>query len=140
MYMYLSIPVLILHMIHDIVENFWEVISKIQPKSFSDQGRINYGLEALQAKWSRLDDGTFEGECANGLRVSALSYSHVCRSNCNKRKSSSYYVWHRPASRNGKSKIKAAVQGNIWLVSPQWNSTCENSYLKEHLWLKCIHA
>lgn len=121
-------------------EDFWRVIAEIQPKSFSDQGRINYGLEALQIKWHSLDDGTFKGECANGLKVSTLSYSHVCRSNCNKKKLNMYYVWHRPASRDGQSKIKAAAQGNIWLVSPQWNSTCENSYLKQYMWLKCIHV
>ena len=135
-YLCLYIPVLIFHAIED----FWKVIAEIQPKSFSDQGRTNYGLEALQAKWQRLNDGTFEGGCANGLKVNTLSYSRVCRSNCNKNKLSLYYVWHRSASRDGKSKMKAAAHGDIWLVSPQWNSTCENSYLKQHMWLKCIHA
>ena len=122
------------------VEMFWKEVGNIQPKLFSDQGRINYGLKASGVKWHSLTDGSYEAECANGLKVNTLSYSHVCRSNCNRKRLSTYYVWHKPASRDGQSKMRAAAEGNIWLLSRQWNLNCGDSMLKQEKWLKCIHG
>ena len=124
----------------DHAEEFWEEMRKILPKSFSDQGRINYGLKALGVEWHSLTDGSFEGKCTNGLKVNTLPYSQVCRSKCNRKKLSSYHVWHKPASRNGQSKMRAAAEGNIWLLSSQWNLNCKDDMLKQETWLKCIHV
>lgn len=119
-------------------ENFWQVTSKIQPKSFSDQGRINYGLEALGVQWKAKAGDSFEGMCMNKLKVNTLTYSQVCRSNCNRKQMNSYYVWHKPAPRDGLSKRQSAAQGDIWLLSPtQWAQICGN--FKGEIWLKCIH-
>ena len=121
-----------------ISENFWKVLSKILPKSFSDQGRINYGLDALGVRWEAMADGSFEGMCMNKLKVNTLTYSQVCRSNCNRKQMNSYYVWHKPAPRDGMSKRMSASQGDIWLLSPtQWTLVCGN--LDGERWLKCIH-
>lgn len=122
------------------VEGFWREIGNILPKSFSDQGRLNYGLKALGIEWHSLNNGSFEGVCANGLRVNTLSYSLVCRSNCTRKNLTDYYVWHKPASRDGQSKKKAATQNGVWLLSPHWDLDCENVVIKREVWLKCIHA
>lgn len=127
-----------IYTVHIRIEEFWRETGKILPKSYSDQGRINYGLKALRVEWHSLSDGSFEGVCANGLKVSTLSYSRVCRSNCMRNKMGAYYVWHKPAPRDGQSKMKAASQGNMWLLSTKWNLDCVHLELKQQKWLECI--
>lgn len=123
---------------HIFTEDFWKETGKIQPKSYSDQGRINYGLEALGVRWESTTGDSFEGECVNKLKVNTLPYSQVCRNKCIRKQLNSYYIWHKPAPRDGSSKRRSALLGDIWLLSPtHWNLDCEN--LKREEWLNCIH-
>lgn len=123
---------------HIFTEDFWKETGKIQPKSYSDQGRINYGLEALGVRWESTTGDSFEGECVNKLKVNTLPYSQVCRSNCIRKQLNSYYIWHKPAPHDGSTKRRSASLGDIWLLSPtHWNLDCEN--LKREEWLNCIH-
>ena len=123
-------------------EYYWEATSKVQPGSFSDQERMNYGLRALHIKWQGGGGGggggrkEASGLCQNGLSVTLLPYSFACRSNCKRSEKGSYYVWHKGGPRDRDSKMKNADVGGVWFLSTNWNSVCREGRGLE--WLRCI--
>ena len=121
-------------------EYYWEATSKVQPGSFSDQERMNYGLRALHIKWQGGGGGggrkEARGLCQNSLSVTLLPYSFACRSNCRRSEKESYYVWHKGGPRDRDSKMKNADVGGVWFLSTNWNSVCREG--RGLAWLRCI--
>ena len=118
-------------------ELFWQATSRVQPGSFSDQERMNYGLRALHIQWL---GGGGEGKeargiCQNNMSVTLLPYSFACRSNCRRSERGSYYVWHKGGPRDRESKMKNAELGGMWFLRSDWNSACRGMGTE---WLKCI--
>ena len=130
-------------MLH-LLEEFWEATSKVASSSYSDQGKMNYGLEAMDVKWtlpsrklnSLLD--SVEGVGHSGLRVSLLPYNIACRAGSCTRKalSAGLYIWHKGGARVGASKRGGAQEGGVWFLRSDWTVGCDNLTARD--WLKCI--
>ena len=119
-------------------------MSRSAPSSYSDQGKINYGLQVLDMQWNlpslRLAtlSKIVQGHCRNGLRVSLLPYSVACRAgSCtHKALSSGLYIWHKGGARAGNMKREGAEEGGVWFLRSDWTVGCNMKTDKE--WLKCI--
>ena len=83
------------------------------------------------------------GNCVDGLRVTVLPYSVICRTHCSavlhdKVASKDLYVWHLLSFKTGNSKIKAALKSNVWFLKA--NATNSSSSLKGTEWLASLAA
>ena len=112
-------------------------MNKILRKSLSDQERLNYALDSLHVEWHRNGE-IIEGRCGNGLRVTLLPLTYVCRKNCKRSELKSYYVWHKTGQKNGDSKRKAALDGRLWFLRDNWSTHCNSDELNRLEWLDCI--
>lgn len=119
-------------------------MSQVAHSSFSDQGKMNYGLQAMRIQWSlqsrNLGSLTqpVHGEGRNRLRVSLLPYNVACRAgSCtHKALSNGLYVWHKGGERQGERKREGAEGGGAWLLRHDWTISCEG--MKGRQWLQCI--
>ena len=121
-------------------EDYWEATSREHLTSFSDQERMNYGLKAMNVRWT-LNRATASDEvpgvCSNGMTVTLLPYTVACRaSNCKKSGKSSYYVWHKGGHRDGDSKMRNAEVGDTWFLRGDWQMACKD--VAGYQWFKCI--
>lgn len=114
----------------------------IHQECLDDQGKLNYGLKALDIKWHNNNNcshhnTTIYGKTSNNLQVSILPYNDVCRlDTCDVRLRSRYYFWHKGGHRSRKKKLHSARKGNTWFLRYQWNKI-SNSYVGKD-WLKSI--
>ena len=83
---------------------------------------------------------SIEGVCANGLKVTLLPQSKVCRSTCNFAHKSSYTVWHKNGAKDGNSKKNGASAGHLWFLAKYWEEICIDGNMKGTEWLKCISS
>ena len=121
-------------------------MSRVATASFSDQGKMNYGLQALGVKWSLPSRNlgslshSVQGECHNGLRVSLLPYNIACRAgSCtHKALSAGLYVWHKGGARVTEKKRDGAKEGGVWLLRSDWAVGCDSKQGRH--WLECISS
>ncbi len=105
--------------------------NSIHGKSFDDQTLLNNALAECKISWSSkgrtIRNDSMDGVCNNGLKVTVLPYSNICRTSCDKilkgdeRTRQKLYVWHQLTRKSGKKKLKAAASANIWFL--HWNKT-----------------
>ena len=102
-------------------EALWEMTSRVRRNSLDDQSKVNYGLLHCGVEWAEQEVGgaTREGHCKNGLRVTLLSNSDVCR-RCDPRAIGSYTVWHLLSRKNSESKLAAEHSPTLWRLRPDW--------------------
>lgn len=124
---------------------YWREVSKFRLQSFSDQERVNSALKLLHVQWNPFDrsqvrelHSPIEGVCPNGLHITLLPQSIVCRNTCNSAYRGSYTVWHGSALKDGMTKKKKASEGHVWFLVKNWEESCKQSYLIKDKWLKCI--
>lgn len=130
--------------ISSVLEEFWEVMSRAAPKCYSDQGKMNYGLQAMDVQWSLPSrklaslSQSVQGVCRNGLSVSLLPYTIACRAgSCTRRAlASGLYIWHKGGARVGARKRQGAEVGGVWFVRSDWSVGCNNRTGRD--WIKCI--
>ena len=87
---------------------------------------MNTALENFGVVWDTNDTAAIQntavnGVCNNGLKVTALPFSHICRSTCKKIMASEttrkeLYVWHKLSNKQGDAKEAAAVEANLWFL------------------------
>lgn len=127
-----------------LLEEFWEAMSRVAVSSYSDQGKMNYGLEAMNVHWELPSHNlasithSVEGIGRNNLRISLLPYNIACRaSSCTSQSlKRGLYIWHRGGPRAGESKRQVMEEGRVWFLRSDWTEDCGLKQEKE--WLKCI--
>ena len=125
-------------------EKFWEAVSRVALSSFSDQGKVNYGLQALGVKWALPSRNlgslshSVQGECRNGLQVCLLPHNIACRAgSCtHKALSAGLYIWHKGGARARDKKREGAQEGGVWYLRSNWNVGCDGKLGRN--WLQCI--
>lgn len=135
---------MIINLCTSVLEEFWEAVSRAAPNSYSDQGKMNYGLQAMGVEWSMPSrklsslSQSVQGVCHNGLRVSLLPYNIACRAGSCTRKalSSGLYIWHKGGARVGMRKKEGAEQGGVWFLRSDWSVGCDYKTGKD--WIQCI--
>lgn len=126
------------------IEKFWEAVSRTAPNSYSDQGKVNYGLQAMDVEWSlpskKLSSLSHpvQGLGHNGLRVSLLPYNIACRAGSCTRKAlaSGLYIWHKGGTRTGPAKRVGAEEGGVWFLRSDWTMGCDQKTGGN--WVQCI--
>ncbi len=113
----------------------------IHPECVDDQGKLNYGLKALDVTWLNSNCNhtttTIHGIGNNGLQVSILPYKDICRlDECRVDERSKYYIWHKGGHRTRREKLRAARDGKTWFLMHKWNAI-NNNFLGRD-WLKSI--
>ena len=131
-------------------EDYWKKVSEVDLRSFDDQKRLNYGLKLLDVQWKHFDRvrvhgidsliSSIEGVCANGLKITLLPQSQVCRIACNSAHKSSYTVWHHREEKNRNSKKNGASSADLWFLAKHWEEICTDGNMKQTEWLKCISS
>ena len=116
-------------------------MNTIREESFDDQGKLNYGLKALNIEWSNNDSSyqntTVKGKTNNGMKVSILPYNDICRLEaCYPEMRSRYYIWHKGGFRHRRDKIRFAQDGKTWFLKYEWKSI-KNNYIGVK-WLQSI--
>lgn len=86
---------------------------------------MNYALDSCGIQWQEVGESiqnhSIDGQCLNGLRVSVLSQSDICRRECNsKGNRSGFYVWHQLSKKTGSDKVKMAQEGRVWFLRRNW--------------------
>ena len=113
-----------------------------------DQRLMNRALTRSVIKWQEgrnVTLQTIDGECPNGLRVTVLPMSKICRRNCVplstlKERSHWPYVWHILSEKKGEMKKEASMQGNTWWLRQDWKThTPATSNLNGIDWLLSIY-
>lgn len=122
-------------------EEYWQAMSHVCLASLDDQQKLNCGLEALNMTWhnagSNPNTTTVYGKCGNGLDVSVLPFSHICRQEtCDPSRRNSYYIWHKGGSRTRRDKLKGSRDGRTWFLRYKWH-TIDND-LRGREWLESI--
>ena len=116
--------------------------SPIYNIQYSDQLLFNYGLHSLEISWQQfgeLEDTYFEGECkVNGMRVTTIPLSLVCRTNCRREIIGSVYVWHPLTDPKGDVKVAAAKEYNLKFLSWRWSENEDCNQVTRERWLQCI--
>lgn len=121
-------------------------MSKVARVPFTDQGLVNIALKSLQVHWDQVSplhvDRDMHGSCKNTqLEAVILSEEKICRYHCDARKSSQYYVWHKPAikrNRTVENKKKRARDGGAWLLREDWTQRSKMATLTGVTWLFSI--
>lgn len=113
----------------------------IHQECLDDQGKLNYGLKALNIEWYNSNSSryntTIYGKANNGLQVSILPYSDVCRlDTCDVQLRARYYFWHKGGHRSRRKKLQSAREGKTWFLKYKWNNIV-NSYIGKD-WLQSI--
>ena len=105
-----------------------------------DQGKLNYGLKALDIKWhsnSNHQSGTVYGQARNDLHVNILPYDDICRlDTCVSDMRARYYVWHKGGYRTRRTKLHSARDGRVWFLRYKWDNI-HNQYVGKE-WLRSI--
>lgn len=112
----------------------------IHQECVDDQGKLNYGLKALNVEWfnnSNHQNITIRGKAKNGLEVSILPYRDICRLDaCDVSKRSRYSIWHKGGQRTRRKKLQSAREGMTWFLKYKWNKISNNYVGKS--WLSSI--
>ena len=128
-------------------ERYWDSVTKSRLKrteNANDQIRLNYGLDILNISWSgneiiRDENGTEAvGRCYNGLNITVLPYSVICRYNCSPQHRDGYYIWHKGGDRDTQSKMAEAAKGHMWFLKENWKNISEDSSSQGTEWLRLI--
>ena len=127
-------------------EQYWEGMSKVLPKSASDQAKLNTALKAMDIKWSTGSNGSrrsilkeaWQGKGRGGFTVTVLPSTVMCRAReCPRRRRSSYYVWHRGGKHeDGKQKYAAAA--GLWYLRTDWMTVSNGTTTNGLQWLKAV--
>lgn len=113
----------------------------ISQDCIDDQFKLNYGLKALDIKWSNSNschqNTTIHGRARNGLLASILPYDDACRlDTCIVKKRSRCYIWHKGGLRSRRDKLHSAREGMTWFLKYKWDKIL-NTYVGED-WLRSI--
>ncbi len=113
----------------------------IKQDCIDDQGKLNYGLKALDIRWFNSESNhtyhTIHGMASNGLQVSILPYNDVCRlETCDSKRRDTYFVWHKGGHRTRREKLHSAKDGNTWFLKYKWDKVRNSDVGIE--WLKSI--
>ena len=125
-------------------EQYWKAVTgvRIRKERANDQIRLNWGLEGLGVKWEGNtydEDSAAFGTCRqNGLNVTVLPYSVVCRYGCLPQRRNQYYIWHKGGDRDKESKMSGALKGHTWFLRSDWKSTSYRSALSGRELLRSI--
>ena len=119
------------------MEELWEVTSRVINYSLDDQEKLNYGLLECKVEWKRenMSRAGQIGTCKNGLRVTLLPKTIICRQ-CDIDTIDNYTVWHNLSPKNSSSKQTAAPSSDLWHLRPDWQQlqTEDTGYA----WLRSI--
>ena len=102
-----------------------------------DQTLLNNALMKCMIKWSGKNIATtpIDGQCQNGLKVTVLPLSQICR-NCTDKNS---YVWHQLSEKKNSKKLSTAKKDDLWFLRKDWKLYSHNSKsLKGNEWLASI--
>lgn len=107
------------------IETLWNIISRakrMQQFIFDDQVNVNNALNSCNISWvSNSSDKIVTGQCQaedkklQGLRVTILPFSMICR-RCSKKNKRNIYVWHKQSKKTGEMKMKMAVSTQTWYL------------------------
>ena len=122
-------------------EQYWNGMKDIQRDCLDDQGKLNYGLKALDIRWqnsiSNHTTTIIQGTGNNGLQVSILPYNDVCRlETCDSKRRNVYFIWHKGGHRTRREKLHSARDGNTWFLRYKWEKISNNLVGRE--WLRSI--
>lgn len=120
-------------------ELLWETLGHVHPNSFDDQLKINYALKECNITWHPTNgkDQVVHGECQNGLKVTLLPQSVVCR-RCHgnwRTQQQQYYIWHQLTKKEGQAKVESALKNKVWFLQDEWKNTSD---MKGIAWLKSV--
>jgi hypothetical protein len=126
-----------------LTEQYWQAMSGACVSSQDDQEKLNCGLDVLNMTWdnARANQNitTVHGQCGNGLKVTVLPFSHICRlATCDPSQRDSYAIWHKGGSRSRREKLKGSRDGRTWFLRYKWNSIETASNLQGTKWLESI--
>ena len=102
---------------------------------------LNQVLSRLKVKWHQHQSSdAAEGECLkNGMRISVMPSTVICRRKCSADFLDRVYVWH-PQTKgqgNGMDIIKTMSKTDLVFISQQtWPKRCDSEV--GEAWLKCI--
>ena len=113
--------------IHPFIISFAETLwNSIHANSYDDQRLLNHAVDRLNMTWDNHSKASIQntivnGVSSNGLRVTVLPFSYICRTSCSKimaweiaRKE--LYVWHELTLKRGGIKEKAAITAHVWFL------------------------
>ena len=106
-------------MLFFLAESLW---NSIKGDSFDDQALLNRALDHFNITWAgeskAISNTTVDGVCSNGLRVTALPFSYVCRKSCRERDMDrkQLYVWHKLTRKEGWMKERGAMAAHVWFL------------------------
>jgi hypothetical protein len=110
-----------------------------------DQGFVNLALYGFGVKWPRLDieNRSIDGVCRNGLKVTVLSLTDICRQKCKDfsmgdSRESIPYVWHSSGKHSGEGKKAAASKVGTWYLKEEWDLVGNTNSPKGLEWLKSV--
>ena len=115
--------------------------------AYDDQMRLNYALKGMNPVWEDASGRTgtnlnklttLTARTAGGFTVTLLPAEVICRSQCNERLQSQYYVWHKLTRKNISSKTTNTGQAKLWYLRKDWEALSHNSSASGVQWLKEI--
>lgn len=119
---------------------FWELIDTDYA---DDQLLLNRALNNCHIQWQSGDKNIehefIEGRCSNGLRVTALPYSNICRYRCSSDLPPKHYVWHKAAPKKNMGKVAMAKKGRVWFLKNNWMSLIAIDGQRGTKWLHSIY-
>ena len=107
-----------------------------------DQMFLNKALKSFQIQWQskerNITDQFIDGQCPNGLCVTVLPYSTVCRQSCLSL-SKTMHVWHMGTAKAQEDKMAAAKKGDVWFLNRSvLDLNATDSSLKGIEWLHSL--
>ena len=130
----------VLNEVFILAEIFWNTTAYLTEPviaTLSDQHRVNNVLKSMHMKVHKVyKTAGWEGKCSNGLLVSILQRSVICRDpQCSKKKTNRhYYIFHETGG------IQTAKRAGVWFLRSDWKEVSEMNDLKGSVWLKSIAA
>ena len=102
-------------------ELLWESDGSYHNK-IDDQVLLNYALKRCGIVWYSGRKGVprTHGLCPNGLKVTLLTTSDICRRCIGREKRKYNFVWHQTSPRSSFGKFNIIKKGNLWFLRSDW--------------------
>ena len=118
----------------------------MQDDGLDDQILLNTALNNCHIQWQSrgrdIHNHPIDGQCDNGLRVTVLPHSNICRYKCDasdQQGMSGVYVWHRLSKKSGSIKKFTAKESKVWFLRDDWNTLSNaDKSLKDVEWLSAL--
>lgn len=103
---------------------------------------LNQVLSTLKVEWNyHQSSDAVDGECLrNGMQVTILPTTIMCRRTCSADLLDRVYVWHplTQSKGNGLDVIKTMSENSLVFLSQDWSERCDSVALVSEAWLRCI--